>query len=86
MERGLPDWWTWEVDLTPHLLDRLEDRGLREVELRRMLLRPASISRQIASDRWLLVARGPRELWRIVVEPDPDRQQLVVITAYPVSS
>jgi hypothetical protein len=29
-----PEWWDWELELTPHLLKRLVDRGFTEVDLR----------------------------------------------------
>jgi hypothetical protein len=35
--RPWPDWWEWEIDLTPHLLKRMEDRDFSEVDLREML-------------------------------------------------
>ena len=32
--RGWPDWWDWELELSPHLLKRMTDRGLdRERQL-----------------------------------------------------
>lgn len=34
-----PDWWEWEVELTPHLERRMEDRSFSEVDLRGMLER-----------------------------------------------
>lgn len=35
--RDWPPWWQWELELTPHLLKRMVDRGFTEVELREML-------------------------------------------------
>jgi hypothetical protein len=35
MER--PTWWEWELELTPHLQKRMEDRDFTEVDLRVML-------------------------------------------------
>lgn len=32
-----PEWWSWEIELTPHLLKRMVDRSFTEVHLRRML-------------------------------------------------
>ena len=32
-----PDWWDWELELTPHLLKRMIDREFSEVDLRIML-------------------------------------------------
>lgn len=36
MRRG-PGWWVWDLELTPHVLKRMEDRGFTEVDLRRMI-------------------------------------------------
>ena len=32
-----PDWWDWEIEFTPHLLKRMEDRNFNEIDLREML-------------------------------------------------
>lgn len=32
-----PLWWEWELELTPHLLKRMEDRDFNEIDLRYML-------------------------------------------------
>lgn len=32
-----PDWWEWEIELTPHLQKRMEDRDFSEIDLRAML-------------------------------------------------
>jgi hypothetical protein len=34
-----PAWWEWEIELTPHLEKRMEDRDFTEVDLRAMLQR-----------------------------------------------
>ena len=34
---GWPEWWDWELELSPHLLKRMLDRGFTESDLRRML-------------------------------------------------
>ncbi|MGH8474366.1 MAG: hypothetical protein ACRER2_01100 [Methylococcales bacterium] len=38
-KRDWPEWWDWEIELTPHLLKRMEDRNFNEVDLREMLQR-----------------------------------------------
>jgi hypothetical protein len=35
--REWPSWWSWELELSPHLLKRMVDRQFSEVDLRRML-------------------------------------------------
>lgn len=32
-----PDWWEWELELSPHLEKRMEERGVTEIELRQRL-------------------------------------------------
>lgn len=32
--------------------------------------------------RWVIETRFRRALWRVVVEPAPEKQRLVVVTAY----
>jgi hypothetical protein len=32
-----PDWWDFELELSPHILDRMIDRDFSEAELRLML-------------------------------------------------
>lgn len=32
-----PHWWAWDLELSPHLLKRMIDRGFTEVDLRRMI-------------------------------------------------
>jgi hypothetical protein len=36
-KRAFPNWWHWELEWTPHLLKRMEDRQFNEVDLREML-------------------------------------------------
>jgi hypothetical protein len=34
-----PEWWEWELEITPHLEKRMEDRDCTEIDLRTMLAR-----------------------------------------------
>jgi hypothetical protein len=36
---NLPDWWEFELELSPHLLDQMIDRGFTETDLRLMIER-----------------------------------------------
>jgi hypothetical protein len=83
-DRGWPAWWEWELDLSPHLLKRMVDREFTEVDLRRMLEHATDLREDIVEGRWLVQTRHLRHPWEVVVEPDLDRQLLVVITAYPL--
>ena len=43
-KRSWPEWWDWDIEFTPHLLKRMEDRNFDEVDLRDMLNRSKSLS------------------------------------------
>jgi hypothetical protein len=82
--RGWPDWWDWELELSPHLLKRMTDRRFTEIDLRRMLERASSYRTDVVKGRWVLETRHRRRAWEVIVEPDGERELLVVVTAYPV--
>jgi hypothetical protein len=83
-KRSWPPWWDWELELTPHLLKRMEDRRFNEVDLRTMLEQARSYRRDIVEDRWVIETRHHGRLWEVIVEPEAIGQLLVVVTAYPV--
>ena len=83
MPRGSwPSWWDWELELSPHLLSRMEDRRFTEIDLRDMMNRATSYYQDIEPGRWVIVTRYRRQRWEVVVEPDFSAEMLVVITAY----
>lgn len=77
-----PEWWDWELELTPHLAKRMADRQFNEVDLRSMLADASGLATE-PDERFLIFTRRGQENWEIVVEPDPVDQVLLVITAYP---
>jgi hypothetical protein len=79
-----PAWWTWELELSAHLLKRMEDRGFNEVDLRGMLEHASGHRLDIIEGRFIIDARHANRPWEIIVEPDEIPQLLVIITAYPV--
>lgn len=79
-----PEWWEWEIEFTPHLLKRMEDRNFNEVDLREMLHRSKNYRKDIVEGRWVIETRHNRHLWEVIVEPDEFQNLLVVVTAYPV--
>lgn len=81
----LPHWWEWELELSPHLLKRMLERGFTEVDLREMMGAPRHVRKGPASGRWVVETRHKRRSWEVVVEPDEEAVLLVVVTAYPVS-
>jgi len=42
-----PPWWEWELEFSPHLLKRMEDRRFNELELRRMFERASGLLRDV---------------------------------------
>lgn len=77
-----PVWWAWELELTPHVERRMEDRGFTELELRDMLVRAQSLRPDVVVGRWIVETRHRSRRWEVVVEPDFEGELLVVITAY----
>lgn len=84
MRTQWPRWWLWEITLSPHVLDRMEDRGFNEVELRGMLERARGYRQDVAEGRWVIRTSHQRTRWEVVVEPDDGQERLVVVTAYTV--
>ena len=82
--REWPEWWDWELELSPHLLKRMVDQRFTEVDLRRMLERATRYREDIVMGRWAIDTRHARRAWQVIVEPDWDRRLLVVVTTYPV--
>jgi len=77
-------WWTWELELSAHLLKRMEDRAFNEIDLRRMVEHASGHRSDILEGRFVIDVRRAGQPWEVIVEPDETRQLLVVITAYPV--
>jgi hypothetical protein len=62
----------------------MTDRRFTEIELRRMLERASSYREDVVQGRWGIETRHRGRAWEVIVEPDRERQLLVVVTAYPV--
>ena len=77
-----PSWWSWELELSSHVLKRMVDRRFTEVELRRMMERAQNYQRDVVKGRWVIATRHRRRRWEVIVEPDFEAELLVVITAY----
>lgn len=78
----LPDWWNWELELTPHLWKRMVDRGFNEADVRTMLDDVVNIVPQ-GNERFRVVAALEGKSWIVILEPDPGDEAILVITAYP---
>lgn len=79
-----PGWWDWELELTPHLEQRMEERDFTELDVREMLDAAADFEPDVVEGRFLVECPHRGRRWHIIVEPDPDEILLVVVTAYPV--
>ncbi len=79
---AFPDWWQWELELTPHVEKRMEDRGFTEVELRQMLEQARAFRPDVVDGRFVIEARFHGRAWEVVVEPDEVEHLLVVVAAY----
>jgi hypothetical protein len=79
-----PDWWDWELELTPHLLKRMQDRGFSETDLRRMLEDAIVLREDVEPGRWLVETLHHTAHWEVILEPDPVDELLLVITAYAI--
>lgn len=80
-----PLWWSWDLELTPHLEKRMEDRQFTEVDLRTMLHEATGYHPDIVLGRFVIETKHLGRQWEVVVEPDVDESLLVVITAYHIN-
>ncbi len=64
-----PEWWLWELELSPHLLKRMVDRRFNEVDLRLMLNDALDYHPDIETGRWVIRSSLDKRIWEIVVEP-----------------
>jgi len=79
-----PDWWNYDLVLSPHLIERMQDRGFSEIDLRTMIEDAGGFHPSIVPGRFLVTTRHAGKVWEIVVEPDEVEENLIVITAYGV--
>ena len=77
-----PPWWEWELELSPHVWKRMEDRGINEVELRDMLERGQGYRQDVVEGRWVITTSDRHLAWEVIGEPDYEEQRLVIVTAY----
>ena len=81
-----PDWWEWELELTPHVERRMEIRDFSEVSLRDMLQCAVGYRPDFVEGRYLIETTFRNRRWEVIVEPDEIDHLLVVVTAYKVES
>jgi hypothetical protein len=81
---GWPSWWEWELELSAHLLKRMIDRRFSEADLRSMMEAALDLREHEEPGRWIIESSHDGTPWEVIVEPDPQDELLVVITAYPL--
>jgi hypothetical protein len=81
-----PAWWIFELELSPHVEERMMDRGFTEVDLRLMLETAGRVRPAATNGRWIVEAAHDGDSWEVIVEPDERDRVIVVITAYRVTS
>jgi len=79
-----PEWWLWELEMTPHVLKRMVDRQFNEVDLRLMLERAVAYHEEDPSGRFVVETRHGGRVWAVIVEPSREDRVLVVVTAFPI--
>jgi hypothetical protein len=79
-----PEWCSWELEWTPHLLKRMVDRQFNEADLRLMLERATGYDLDVVPGRYAIHSRHERVPWDVIVEPIEAEHVLLIITAYPV--
>lgn len=79
-----PEWWDWDLELTPHLEKRMEERGLDELGLRTLLHAARRFRPDTVPGRFAIEGGHERRRWEVIVEPDEEDEVLVVVTAYPL--
>jgi hypothetical protein len=78
----LPEWWRWELELTPHLFKRMEDRNFTDIDVRLMLDDATDYRPSATEGRFVIRTKFERRFWEIVVEPNYQDLLLLVIAAY----
>ncbi|MEO0588300.1 MAG: hypothetical protein AAF078_11755 [Planctomycetota bacterium] len=79
-----PQWWQWDLSLSPRLSESLDDLGVSEPDVLTMLeladrFRPARVA-----GRYVVEAEHADTDWDVTIEPDTARGQVTIISAKPL--
>jgi Domain of unknown function (DUF4258) len=77
-----PEWWEWEIEITPHAEKRMVQRNFTEIDLRKMLDSTYEIQQDMVGGRWVVKTQYHDANWEVIVEPDYEELVQVIITAY----
>lgn len=81
-----PGWWHYELLLSPHVVERMDERGFSEVDLRAMLEDATDFRESVMPGRFVITTVHADAAWEVVVEPDESDNSLIIVTAYEVES
>jgi hypothetical protein len=79
-----PEWWNYEIVLSPHVVERMEDRQFTEVDLRELLEDASAFRPAVIPGRFVVETTRGGGTWEVVVEPDEVEKSLIIVTAYEV--
>jgi hypothetical protein len=79
-----PLWWSWEIEITPHIEKRMVQRYFNEIDLRTMLHSATNFEKDIEEGRFKIMSSLRNSAWEIIVEPDYQEKVLVLVTAYSI--
>jgi hypothetical protein len=77
-----PRWWAFELRFSDHAKKRIADRGISELEVRTILVGPVRIAPDPQPGRIRVTGSISGTEWTIVLEPDLDQSQLIVVTVF----
>lgn len=61
-------------------------RGFNALDVRMMMHRPERIYASAGTERWIVEARLRGKRWRVILDPDPVKREMVIVTAFPIRS
>ena len=79
---GWPPWWYWELIVSSHAQFRINERGITEIDFRRMLERAGGWTPSVVPGRFTIRTTHRKQPWLVIVEPDLEEHALVVVTAF----
>ena len=76
----------WEIVLSPHVAERMIERGFTETDLRAMLDDAKDYRPSVMPGRFVVTTQHDTGRWEVIVEPDEVERVVIVVTAYRVES
>jgi len=57
----VPEWWDWDLELTPHVEKRMEQRSFNEIKLRELLITSSGHRQGKVDNRFIIFSSYGRE-------------------------